>query len=114
MHTVTADELAAEPQRLLEDARKGQADIVLADGEPVMLTVPLGPAAAGSATERLELAVSLFECDLLSLGLAAKVAGLSYSRMVDELGRRRIAVVRYDEEDLQRELAYVRTLAGGR
>jgi predicted HTH domain antitoxin len=113
MQTLTTDELAAQPQRLLDDALKGQADIVLAEGEPVMLTVPLGPA-AGSGAERLELAVSLYERDLLSLGLAARVAGLTYSRMVDELGRRRIPVVRYDEDELERELAYVRTLAGGR
>lgn len=113
MHTLTTDEVTAEPLRLLEDARKGQADMVLAEGEPLMLTVPL-LAAGGSNAERLELAVTLYERDVLSLGLAAKVAGLSYSRMVDALGERRIPVVRYDEDDLERELAYVRTLAGSR
>lgn len=113
MHTLTTDDLAQHPERLLDDARKGQADIVLVGGEPLMLTVPLGPA-AGSSAERLELAISLYERDLVSLGLAAKVAGLPYSRMIDELGQRRIPVVRYDEADLERELAYVRTLAGGR
>jgi antitoxin (DNA-binding transcriptional repressor) of toxin-antitoxin stability system len=113
MHTVTADDLKAEPQRLLDDARKGQADIVFVEGQPLMLTVPLGPPGSGGA-DRLELAVSLYEHDLIGLGLAAKVAGVSYSRMIDELGERRIPVVRYDGEDLERELAYVRTLAGGR
>ena len=34
--------------------------------------------------------------------------------MIDELGRRQIPVVRYSVEDLDRELDYVRTLAGGR
>lgn len=113
MSTLTAEEVNAQPQRLLDDARNGQADVVTIDGEPAMLTLPLGPA-SGDSTERLNLAVSLYERDLVSLGLAAKVAGLSYGRMVDELGQRQIPVVRYSEEDLDRELAYVRSLAGRR
>lgn len=113
MRTLTADDLAAEPQRLLEDASKGQAAIVLVAGRPVMLTVPLGTD-AGSPQALLELAVALYESDQISLGRAAEVAGLPYGRMVDELGRRGIPVVRYGVEDLERELEHVRTLAGPR
>jgi predicted HTH domain antitoxin len=79
----------------------------------MILALPLGPL-SGNRPERLELAVSLYERDPLSLGLASKVAGLSYRCMVDELDRRRIPVVRYDVDDLERERAYVRPLAGGR
>jgi predicted HTH domain antitoxin len=111
MPTLTAEEVNARPQRLLEDALRGHADVVTIDGDPAMLTLPLGPAGTDDA-ERLNLAVSLYEHELISLGLAAKVAGLSYSRMVDELGQRQVPVVRYGTEDLDRELAYVRNLAG--
>ena len=113
MHTLTAQEVADQPRRLLDDAQRGQSDIVTIEGEPVMLTLPLGHG-AGSSAERLDLAVTLYERDLVSLGLAAKVAGLSYSRMIDEMGRRQIAVARYDTDDLDEELDYVRSLAGGR
>ncbi len=113
MSTLTSEELELQPERLLDDARRGTSDVVTVQGEPVMLTLPLGQA-AGSSAERLALAVSLYERDVLSLGMAAKVAGLAYSEMIDELGRRQIAVVRYSVEDLDRELDYVRTLAGGR
>ena len=113
MSTLTADELALQPKRLLDNAKQGQSDVVTELGEPVMLTLPLG-ANSGSSAERLALAVTLYERDLLSLGLAAKAAGLSYSQMIDELGRRQIPVVRYSVEDLEREIDYVRTLAGGR
>ena len=113
MHTLTAEELQRQPQRLLDDARKGQGDIVLVAGEPLMLTVPLG-ADAGTPAVLLELAVALYESDQISLGRAAEVAGLPYSRMIDELGRRGIPVVRYSAEDLERELKYVGTLAGPR
>ncbi|HEY4069236.1 MAG TPA: UPF0175 family protein [Burkholderiaceae bacterium] len=110
--TLTSEELERQPERLLDDARRGTSDVVTVQGEPMMLTLPLGQG-AGSSAERLALAVSLYERDVLSLGLAAKVAGLPYSQMIDELGRRQIPVVRYSVDDLDRELAYVRTLAGG-
>ena len=113
MSTLTSDDLELQPTRLLDDARQGQSDVVTERGEPVMLTLPLG-ASAGSDAERIGLAVTLYERDLLSLGLAAKAAGMSYSQMIDELGRRQIPVVRYSIEDLDRELDYVGTLAGGR
>ena len=113
MPTLTSEELELQPRRLLDDAKQGTSDIVTVHGEPVMLTLPLGQT-GGSSAERLELAVTLYERDVLSLGLAAKAAGLSYSQMIDELGRRQIPVVRYSLEDLDRELAYVRTLAGSR
>ncbi len=113
MTTLTAEELELQPGRLLDDARRRASDVVTVQGKPIMLTLPLGEN-AGSSAERLELAVLLYEGNVLSLGLAAKVAGLSHSKMIDELGRRQIPVVRYSVEDLDRELAYVRTLAGGR
>jgi predicted HTH domain antitoxin len=113
MSTLTAEELEHQPDRLLNDAKQGTSDVVTVQGEPVMLTLPLGEA-AGSSAERLALAVALYEREVLSLGLAAKVAGLSYRRMIDELAARQIPVVRYSVEDLDRELDYVRTLAGGR
>lgn len=113
MPTYTAEELQQNPRCLLDDAARGTADVVTVDGEPVMLTLPLGDA-AGASGERVELAVALFERGQISIGLAAKVAGLAYSRIIDELGRRQIPVVRYEVQDLERELAYVRSLAGGR
>jgi antitoxin (DNA-binding transcriptional repressor) of toxin-antitoxin stability system len=91
MSALTSKELEQQPERLLDDARRGTPDVVTVQGEPIMLTLPLGQA-TGSSAERLALAVSLYERDVLSLGLAAKVAGLSCSQTIDELGRRQIPV----------------------
>lgn len=113
MPTLTAEELERDPKRLIDDAKLGTSDVVTDQGEPVMLTLPLGRAAPSSA-ERVDLAVLLYERDVLTLGLAAKAAGMSYGRMIDELGRRGIPVVRYSVEDLDRELADDRTSAAGR
>ncbi len=113
MNTFSAEESTARPQCLLENASRGQASIVLVDGHPAMLTLPLGEA-SGDSAERLSLAIALYECNLVSLGLASQVASLAYSRMIDELGRRGIPVVRYSVEDLERELTHVRSISGRR
>ena len=113
MHTLTADELNREPQQLLDDAQRGEPALVTHNGEPVLLAVPLGKGIESQAV-RIEFAVNLFDREQISLGLAAQIAGLSYSEMIDECGRRQIPVVRYGAGELATELDYVRTLAGGR
>lgn len=111
MHTLTDDDLKRQPQAMLDDARRGEPALVTVNGEAVMMTVPLGKGLASPAV-RLELAARLYDSEQLSLGLAARIAGLSHSEMIDELGRRGIAVVRYPPEELDRELEYLRGTAG--
>jgi predicted HTH domain antitoxin len=111
MRTLTDDELKRHPSLMMEDARRGEAALVAVDGQVVMMTVPLGKGLASPAV-RIELAARLFESEQLSLGLAARIAGLSYRDMVDELARRSIPVVRYAPEDVAGELDYLRRTAG--
>ena len=104
MHTLTVEDLARQPQRLLEDAERGEPSLVTRSGEPVMLTVPL--AGGLDAREvRLEVAARLYDHEQISLGVAARIAGVAYSEMIDELGRRGIAVIRLEPGELERELA---------
>lgn len=104
MRTITADDLNRQPQRLIEDAQRGDSAIVTVAGEPVLLALPLGKG-LDSQPVLLEMAVTLFNREQISLGLAARLAGLSYSEMIDELGRRGIAVIRLQPGELERELA---------
>lgn len=104
MHTVTFDELGRTPQRLVDDALRGEPSLVVRDGVAVMLAVPLGNGL--DATEvRAELAARLFDHEQISLGLAARIAGLNYGDMLDELDRRGITVIRTTAAELERELA---------
>ena len=73
-------------------------------GQPVMLAVPLVGGLA-SREVRLELAAHLYDQEQISLGVAARIAGLAYSEMVDALGRRDMAVIRMQPGELERELA---------
>jgi len=104
MHTLTTDDLKREPQRLLDDAQRGEPALVTRDGEPVLLAVPLGKGIE-SQEVRVQLAATLYDREQISVGLAARIAGLPYREMLDELGRRGIAVIRLSTGELERELA---------
>lgn len=69
-----------------------------------MLVLPLGRGPAAQPV-LLDLAATLFDREQISLSLAARLAGLSYSEMIEELGRRQISVIRLAPGDLERELA---------
>ena len=108
MHTLTDDDLKRLPQQLIDDAQRGEPAIVTVAGEPVMMTVPLGKG-IDTRTTFIDLAATLFDREQISLGLAARLAGLSYSEMIDELGRREIPVIRLEPGELERELAAFRS-----
>lgn len=113
MHELTAEELTRHPGSLLADVRRGEPALVTDDGKPVFLAVPMGDGADPRAI-RVELAVRLFDAEQISLGGAAAIAGLSVSEIIDELGRRKIAVIRITPEEFDEELQYVQTLANRR
>lgn len=104
MGSISVQQFLDHPDRLLESARSGSIALVTQDGEPLLLALPLGEGSDSPAV-KLELAVALFDRGQISLGLAAQIAGLSYGEMVDELGRRGIAVIRLAPGELNRELA---------
>ena len=113
MGSISVEQFLDHPEKLLADAQDGQIDVVTRDGEPVFMALPMG-ANVDSRSVRLELAVSLFDCEQVSIGVASRIAGLSISEMIDELGRRRIPVVRYSAQEFAQEMKYVRSLAGCR
>jgi len=104
MHTLTTEDLSRQPQRLLDEAARGEASLVTRAGEPVLLAVPL-VAGVDTTAVRLELAARLYDSQQISLGVAARIAGLSYGEMIDALGERGIATIRLEPGDLERELA---------
>ena len=93
MHTLTDEDLQRAPQQLLADARRGELTVITTNGRPMMLAVPLADGAP-MRTALVDLAAALFDREEISLGTAARIAGLSYSEMIDELGRREIDTIR--------------------
>ena len=64
------------------------------------------------AEASLHLALGLFAGDKVTLGQAAKIAGLSKPAFLHELGVRKIPV-HYSDEELAQDIATVRTVARG-
>ena len=106
MNTLTDEDLARQPQRLLDHAARGEPTLVTRAGVPVLLAVLLG-AGLDAREVRVELAARLFDREQISLGVASRIAGLSYSEMIDELGRREISVIRLEPGELEQELAFL-------
>ena len=112
MGSIPVEQFLEHPDRLLSELKGGEIAVVTQDGEPVFMAVPMG--ADLDPKVRLEIAVSLFEREQISIGVASRIAGLSISEMIDQLGRRRMPVVRYSEEEFAEEMKYVRGLTGRR
>ena len=66
--------------------------VPLADGRPVQAAL-------------VDLAAQLYDREMISLERAARIAGLAYSEMIDELGRRGIATIRLTPGKQEHELA---------
>jgi predicted HTH domain antitoxin len=102
--SISVEQFLEHLEQVLASAHAGSLALVEQDGEPVLMVVPMG-ARLDNAAMRLELAVSLFDLGRIGVGVAARIAGLAIGEFIDELGRRRIPVVRTTAEDLERELA---------
>ena len=77
----------------------------------VVVEVPTGMLASLTEAElsadlRATLAVRLFEEGRVSAGRAAQMAGMGKWEFMEELGRRKVPIVNWDEEELRRELGY--------
>lgn len=77
--------------------------LIMDDIRPAFLLLPL-PLEVNARPLLVDLAITLFDREQLSLGRAAMIAGLSRREMLDELSRRRIPVIRTGAEELDREL----------
>ena len=110
MRTLNTDVLREQLQSLLADAKRGQPALIVDGGEPLFMTIPMN-LGVDAREVLLELAIKLFDREQVSLGIAARIACLSISEMIDELGKREIAVIRCSAEEFEEEMKYVRTLA---
>ena len=107
MHTLTAEDLQHAPQQLLANARLGEVTVVTmvtVEERPMLVAMPLTDGMPMQSA-LVDLAATLYGGDQIGLGIAARIAGMSCSDMIDELGRREIATIRITPEELERELA---------
>ncbi len=104
MDTLTVDEVAEQPTRIIHDVEKGEIALVTKDGHPLFVAVPVDEQLIKLGLP-LALAIRLYEQETVSVGKAAQIAAVSVSEFIDHLGARRIPVVRYSPEELAQEIA---------
>jgi len=104
MGAISVEQLMKSPAKLIEEAESGQVAIVTKGGRPLFLAVPYDERLANEDVH-VAVAVRLYENEVISIGRAAKIAGLSISEFIDRLAALNIPVVRYSAEELERELA---------
>jgi predicted HTH domain antitoxin len=78
--------------------------VVAKHGQPVFIAVPFDESSITSGV-KVSLALKLFRDHVVSLGRAAKLAGMTKVRFMGVLGAHGIPAVDYPSSDLDSELA---------
>jgi prevent-host-death family protein len=108
MDAFTVRDLRERTGELIRDAEAGKLSIVTKHGKPVFVAVPLDDRLLDAGL-RVALAIKLFDEEVLSLSKAARFAEMSIEAFLDHLGKQGVAVVRYSAEELETELAQMRS-----
>lgn len=104
MKTFTVRDLQERTDELIQCAEDDRLSVVTKLGTPVFIALPFNEAVLCDGVTAA-LAVHLFDEEHVSLGKAAKIAGLSVRQMADLLTRHRIPIIRTTREELERSLA---------
>ena len=106
MESFTIRDLRERTGELVRACEQDRLSLLTKHGRPLGIIVPMDETLLkqGVATA---LAVQLFKEHTLSLGLAAKVAGMTLEEFMDYLGSIGVPVIDYDEDDLARELSAI-------
>ncbi len=104
METFTIRDLRERTGELVRGAEAGKLSLVTKHGLGVFVAMPFDEDLVRSGV-RVALAVKLFDEEVISVGKAAKLAGVSYVEFINHLGALKIPIARYSEDELSHELA---------
>jgi prevent-host-death family protein len=108
MDAFTVRDLRERTGELIRDAEAGKLSVVTKHGKPVFVAVPLDDQLLEEGL-RVALAVKLFEEEVLSLAKAARFAEMPIEAFLEHLHKGGVAVVRYPAQELDAELARMRS-----
>lgn len=103
MDTFTVRDLRERTGELIRDAESGKLSVITKHGRPVFLAVPFDELLIREGIG-LALAVRLFQQAEISLGKAARLAGMDRQDFMGELARRGIPLIHQSEAELEDEL----------
>ena len=103
MQTFSIRDLREHTGEITRTAEAGEISVIAKHGQPLFLAVPFDDALIEYGV-KVDIAVKLFESDFLTLGKAARLAGLSQEAFIEILGAMGIPVVKYEPSELEEEL----------
>jgi prevent-host-death family protein len=107
METFTVRDLRERTGELIRDAEEGKLSLVTKHGQPVFIAVPFDEWLLRFGLA-VALAIRLYEQDVLSLGQASKIAGLSEEEFIERLGAAGVPAARYALDELEEEATVLR------
>ena len=106
METFSVRDLRERSGELVRKLEEGHLAVITKHGRPLAVTVPMTETLLEKGVP-LALALELFKTHVVSLELAAKIAGVSYAAFLDHLARLGIPAVDYATAELDEELAFM-------
>lgn len=103
MQTFTIRDLRDRTGDLVREAEAGRLSVVTRHGQPVFVAVPFDEVLLREGVNVL-LAIRLFDQEVLSLGKAARLAGMSLAELMDHLARNGVPVARPQPGEMEQEL----------
>jgi len=98
MNTFTIRDLRDRTGELVRTAEEGELSVVTKHGQPVFVAVPFDSTLLSNGVG-VGLAVKLYTEHVVSMGRAAKIAGMSLEKFMSFLGSLGIPVIDYDPEE---------------
>lgn len=111
METFTIRDLRERTGDLVRDAEAGKLSLVTKHGQPIFLAVPFDETLIRAGV-RIDLALKLFDEEVLSTGQAARLAGVPLAEFLEICSAQGIPVVRYSADELDNELRVIDELRG--
>lgn len=103
MNTFDIDDIQNNPDTLLDCIALGQFSVVTRSGQMLFITVPFDICAEAPGLAEL-VALQLLKDRQVSLGRAARIAGLPYSDMIDRASRAGIPVIDLTSAELAQQM----------
>lgn len=108
MKTVNVRQLKNNPSDALREARKAPVVVMNRDQPEALLFHLDDEGLLGEPGVRLALATTLYKSESVSLGRAAKIAGMPVEQFMADMGHQGIPVVRGNAKTLREELKNIK------
>lgn len=103
METFTIRDLRERTGELVHGAEEGKLSLITKHGQPVFLAVPFSEELLNLGL-RNTLAIQMFKEEILSLGKAAKLAGIPIETFMEQLGKLNIPSIHYSSSEVDQEM----------